>query len=130
MGRDASASSSPFKIELKPEQRQELESRARPCTAPYWQVVPAKVVLLTADGVANNEIARRLGTSPQVVCRWRERFCEPGLAALKDRARSGRPRVFGAQVATEVKTSPASCRPRQGCPCHGGAAPSWPRNLY
>jgi transposase len=97
------ASSSPFKIELTPEQRRELEGRARSYTAPYWQVVRAKVVLLAADGMANNEIAGRVGTSPQVVYRWRKRFCEHGLAALKDRPRSGRPRVFGAQVATEVK---------------------------
>ena len=77
---------SPFRIELSLEQRIELEHRARSYTAPYWQVVRAKVVLMAADGVANNEIAARLGTSAQVVHRWRKRFSEEGL----DQA--GRPR--------------------------------------
>jgi transposase len=97
------ASSSPFNIELSAEQRRELESRARSYTAPYWQVVRAKVVLLAADGMANKDIAQQVGTSPQVVHRWRKRFCQKGLGALKDRPRSGRPRVFPAQVSVEVK---------------------------
>ena len=97
------ASSSPFKIELSTEQRERLGRRARSYTAPYWQVVRAKVVLLAADGMANKAIAQLVGTSPQVVHRWRTRFCEEGMDALKDRARPGRPRVFSAQVSIEVK---------------------------
>ena len=103
------ASSSPFEIKLSPEQREELERRARSYTAPYCQVVRAKVVLLAADGAANNEIAEQVGTSPQVVHRWRKRFYEHGLEALKDRARSGRPRVFSAQVSVEAKA--LACEP-------------------
>ena len=97
------ASSSPFKIELTPAECLELERRARSYTSPYWQVVRAKVVLLAADGMANRQIAERVGTSPQVVHRWRKRFCEQGLGALKDRPRSGRPRVFSSAVSVEVK---------------------------
>ncbi len=62
---------SPLRTELTGDQRTELESRARSYTLPYWQVVRAKLVLIAADGVANNEVAVRLGTSPQVVHRWR-----------------------------------------------------------
>ena len=110
------ASSSPFEIELSPEQREELERRARSYTAPYCQVVRAKVVLLAADGAANNEIAEQVGTSPQVVHRWRKRFCEHGLEALKDRARSGRPRVFSAQVSVEVKALACELPATSGVP--------------
>ena len=95
--------SSPLRTELTADRRGELESRARSYTLPYWQVVRAKLVLMAADGVANNEIAERLGTSPQVVHRWRKRFAEEGIDGLADRDRSGRPRVFGAAVVTEVK---------------------------
>jgi transposase len=77
--------------------------RARRYTLPYWQVVRAKLVLMAAGGVAKTEIAQRLGTSPQVVHRWLERFAEEGIDGLADRGRSGRPRVFGAAVVTEVK---------------------------
>jgi transposase len=92
-----------LRTELTADRRGELESRARSYTLPYWQVVRAKLVLMAADGVANNEIAERLGTSPQVVHRWRKRFAEEGIDGLADRDRSGSPRVFGAAVVTEVK---------------------------
>lgn len=95
---------SPLRTELTGHQRVELESRARSYTLPFWQVVRAKLVLMAADGVANNEIAGRLGTSPQVVHRWRKRFAEQGIDGLADRDRSGRPRVFGAAVVTEMKS--------------------------
>lgn len=110
------ASSSPFKIALSPGQREELERRARSYTAPYWQVVRAKVVLLAADGIANKEIAEQVGTSPQVVHRWRRRFCEQGLEALKDRPRSGRPRVYSSQVAVEVKALACELPATSGVP--------------
>ena len=86
-----------MRTELTADRRGELESRARSYTLPYWQVVRAKLVLMAADGVANNEIVERLGTSPQVVHRWRKRFAEEGIDGLADRDRSGRPRVFGAR---------------------------------
>ncbi len=110
------ASSSPFKIELTAKQREELERWARSYTAPYWQVVRAKVVLLAANGMANSEVAQQVGTSPQVVHRWRKRFCEQGLEALKDRPRSGRPRVFPSQVSVEVKALACQLPATTGAP--------------
>ena len=95
--------SSPFRIELTAEQRAELERRARSYTAPFCEVQRAKLVLMAAEGKTNAEIAARLGTSPQVVHRWRRRFCELGTRGLADRQRPGRPRVYGAEVTTEVK---------------------------
>jgi transposase len=94
---------SPLRAELTADQGAELESRARSYTLPHWQVVRAKLVLMAAGGVAKTEIAQRLGTSPQVVHRWLGRFAEEGIEGLADRDRSGRPRVFGAAVVTEVK---------------------------
>ena len=96
-------STSPFQIVLTAEQRGELERRARAYTGPYHWVVRAKIVLMAADGLANNEIAARLDTSPQVVHRWRKRFFDKGLPGLEDDARSGRPRVFSPSVIVEAK---------------------------
>lgn len=97
------ASLSPFRIELSEPDRRELEKRARAYTSPYCEVVRAKIVLMAADGMGNAEIAARLDTSPQVVCRWRKRFCEKGVAGLAERRRSGRPVSFGPAVAAETK---------------------------
>ena len=54
------ASISPFRIELTEQQRRELEQRAHAYTSPYCQVIRAKIILMAAEGLANNEIAARL----------------------------------------------------------------------
>jgi transposase len=86
-----------------------LEERARAYTAPFAQVVRAKIVLLAAQGMTNVSIAERLDVDVDVVSRWRKRFCSKGLVGLADRERSGRPRVFPAEVVAEVKAM--ACEP-------------------
>jgi hypothetical protein len=56
---------SPYRIEPTEEQRAILDERARAHTAPYWEVVRARIVLLAAEGTSNKEIAARLDTTPQ-----------------------------------------------------------------
>ena len=85
---------SPFVLELTAEQRLALESRARQYTLPYRDVVRAKIVLMAAAGMGNDEIAARLDTRREVVSKWRKRFFEQGLAGLEERPRGGRPPVF------------------------------------
>ena len=68
--------------------------RAGAHTAPYWEVVRARIVLLAAEGTSNKEIAARLDTTPQTACKWRKRFYEEGSRGLEDRPRSGRPPTF------------------------------------
>jgi uncharacterized membrane protein len=85
---------SPFRIMLSVDEKQELMARARKYTLPYFQVQRAKMILLAAEGIDNDEIARRLETRREVVCQWRKRFYEKGLAGLEERPRPGRPRVF------------------------------------
>lgn len=85
---------SPYSIELTPEERFELERRARRQTATRREVFRAQIVVLAADGLRNDEIAERLGTVRTTVSRWRKRFFEDRDAGLRDRPRSGRPRTF------------------------------------
>ena len=85
---------SPFVLELTAEQRLVLESRTRQYTLPYCDVVRAKIVLMAAAGMGNDEIAARLDTRREVVSKWRKRFFEQGLAGLEERPRGGRPPVF------------------------------------
>ena len=85
---------SPYRIVLTPEERSELERRARRQTATKREVFRAQIVVLAADGLRNAEIAERLGTVRTTVSRWRKRFFEDRSAGLADRPRSGRPRTF------------------------------------
>ena len=85
---------SPYRIELSEVERQVLESMARSYTSPYWRVARARMVLLAAEGLRNDQIAARLDCGRDVVSVWRKRFFEQRLAGLEDRPRRGRPPVF------------------------------------
>lgn len=85
---------SPYVLTLSGDQRSELEARGRRYTLPYRDVVRAKIVLMAATGMDNDEIAARLDTRREVVSKWRKRFFEQGLAGLEERPRGGRPPVF------------------------------------
>ena len=85
---------SPYVVRLSADQRRELEARARRYTLPYRDVVRAKIVLMAAEGLGNDEIALRLDTRREIVSKWRKRFFEQGLAGLEEHPRGGRPPVF------------------------------------
>ncbi len=84
---------SPFHIDSGSEAMAVLEAAARKYTSPYRDVIRAKIVLYAAQGLPNDEIARRLDTPRQVVSKWRKRFFEQGLAGLEELPRQGRPAV-------------------------------------
>jgi transposase-like protein len=85
---------SPFTVELTSAERSTLESTRRRYTAPYRDVIRARIVLLAASGAENTEIARRLELPVQIVSKWRKRFFEERLAGLVERSRTGRPPAF------------------------------------
>lgn len=85
---------SPYRVDLTDEERRALEASARAYTSPYCEVIRARIVLLAADGLRNDEIAARLDTPRQVVSKWRKRFYEQRLAGLADLPRGGRPPAF------------------------------------
>ncbi len=61
------------------------------------------MVLLAADGLQNNEIARRLGQDPGKVGLWRRRYAELGLAGIiKDKTRPGRIRPISAAKRSRI----------------------------
>lgn len=86
--------SSPFSIALSADEERELRRRAAKYTLPYFEVVRARMILLAAEGLSNDDIADRLDTRREVVSMWRKRFFEERLAGLEERARPGRPRAF------------------------------------
>ena len=79
-------------IVLSELERGELGELVRSRTAAHGLVRRARIVLASAEGVANTAIARELGLSIPAVGHWRKRFLEHGLAGLYGEQRPGRPR--------------------------------------
>jgi transposase len=85
------------------EQRRVLEAWSRAPSTPQAVATRAKIVLLAADGVANNSIAAQLGVTRVSVIQWRRRFVDEGLASLgKTRPGRGRPKRVSADKIAEI----------------------------
>ena len=78
---------SPYHISLSNEERIALERKAAQYTAPYRDVVRAKIILLAATGLQNKDIAHRLSLPAQIVTKWRKRFYAERLAGLREKPR-------------------------------------------
>src|SRR5258708_16507606 len=64
------------------EQRVELVHMSRSTSLPHRTVLQARGLLWAADGVANQEIARRCRVDSDTVRRWRTRFAEKGVGGV------------------------------------------------
>jgi transposase len=85
---------SPYLITLNSGEQSALEDIANKYTSPYYKVVRAKVVLMAATGLRNDQIAERVSLPRQIVSKWRKRFFEERLEGLENLPRSGRPPSF------------------------------------
>ena len=85
---------SPFEIFLTIDEKLRLQEIARKYTSPYRDVMRAKIVLLSAEGLSNKEIGERLDLPRQIVSKWRKRFFDQRLAGLDERPRRGRTGAF------------------------------------
>ena len=64
------------------DQRLELARMAASSVLPHRRVVRAQALLWAAEGVANEEIARRCDVDSDTVRRWRTRFAEKGVEGV------------------------------------------------
>ncbi|MGC4989801.1 IS630 family transposase [Nocardia salmonicida] len=103
-------------IVLSTSERRRLEKLAYSRTAPFQQVIRARIVLEAARGYSNNEIVRRQGVVVDTVRLWRGRYADQGLAGLADRPRSGRPPRFTALQQAEVKALACQLPAETGVP--------------
>ena len=96
---------------LDAEQREQVESLANSRSLPAGLVSRAKIVLWSASGKTNLEIAQQLEMTNATVGKWRRRFLEQGIAGLHDELRPGRPRPISDErvarlVRKTLKTKP------------------------
>ena len=92
-------------IHLTQAQRRKLERLSKARSSAQRVKERSKMILLAADGLQNQLIARRLKQDPGKVGRWRQRFAQLGLPGiLKDKSRPGRiPPISAARRSRIVK---------------------------
>jgi transposase len=91
-------------LTLAPDEQTQLRSLAASRTLPHSLVARAKLVLWSAQGQSNTQIAVRLRWRNATVGKWRQRFIEHRLAGLYDELRPGRPRsIADEQIAVLLK---------------------------
>ncbi|MEI6399061.1 MAG: IS630 family transposase [Pseudomonadota bacterium] len=77
--------------------RKELERIVRSHSEPKRLVDRARIILACLTNAKQSVVAVKLGTRPNTVNKWRDRFIAHGLGGLDDAPRSGKPAQYGAQ---------------------------------
>ena len=101
-----------IRVDLTAGQRKQLEGIVRGATSPQRAIPRARVALLAADGLNNQEIAPVVGLTEKTVGDWRRRVAREGAeTVLKDRSGRGRrptvtPEVVAKVVATTTEELP------------------------
>jgi transposase len=95
------------RVMLSPEEEATINRWAHGKSFPLRLVQRAKIIRLTADGVFNHDIARKVGVSRPTVQLWRNRFLALRLDGLKkDAPRPGRlPKIGSQKIASIVNAT-------------------------
>jgi len=88
-------------IRLSTEERSILEKLVRSTKTEQRIAQRSRIVLLAAEGLGTNEIARKLDTRAATVSKWRTRFARSGIDGIYDAPRSGSPAKY--KKSTEVR---------------------------
>lgn len=96
------------------EQREQLESLAKSRSLPSGLVSRARIILLSASGKTNLQIARQLGLANATVGKWRQRFLEQDVAGLHDELRPGRPRPISDERVAQLVRKTLETKPQNG----------------
>jgi len=101
-----------YPVQLTAEQQQTLEHLIHRGSAPAQVHTRARILLLAARGLRDEDIAPAALTSRSTVQRTRQRFVTGNLAmALYERPRSGRPVTFTGDVEAQLTTLACSAPP-------------------
>ena len=98
---------------LRPEQREQLESMASSRSLPAGLVTRVRIVLLSASGKTNQQVARQLGLANATVGKWR-RFLERDVTGLHDELRPGRPRPISDERVAQLVRQTLDTKPKDG----------------
>ena len=99
---------------LSRQQREQLEGMAHSRSLPAGLVTRVRIVLLSASGKTNQQIARQLGLANATVGKWRRRFLEQDVAGLHDELRPGRPRPISDERVAQLVRKTLDTKPKDG----------------
>jgi transposase len=99
------------KVQLSEHEREKLSMIARRRKSQQQDSQRARILLLCAEGLTNQEVARRERVSAATVGKWRARFATERLDGLVDAPRSGAPRKISDQKIEEIITKTLEQRP-------------------
>jgi len=85
-------------ITLSPDEHAELTAWSRRRVSAQAHAMRARIILMSAEDMPNEEVADRLGVSSWTVWKWRKRFLESGIDGLLDAPRPGAPRTADKEV--------------------------------
>src|ERR1700720_4323664 len=99
---------------LRPEQREQLEGMASSRSLLGGLVSRAWIILLSASGKTNLQIARHMGLTNATVGKWRRRFLEQDVSGLHDELRPGRPRPISDERVAQLVRKTLDPKPKDG----------------
>jgi putative transposase len=99
---------------LNLQQREQLEGLASSRSLPAGLVTRAQIVLMSAAGSNNQEIARQLRTTKATVGKWRRRFLKQDVTGLHDELRPGRPRPISDDRVAQLVRKTLETKPKGG----------------
>ena len=89
-------------LQVRAEDRVELLRWTRASTTLKRDVERARIILLSAEGLSAAVIGDKLDVERITVYKWRTRYAEGGIEALRDRPRPGQPRKLTDAKAKEI----------------------------
>jgi putative transposase len=99
---------------LRPEQREQLAGMASSRSLPAGLVSRARIILLSASGKTNQQIARQVGLTNATVGKWRQRFLDQDVSGLHDELRPGRPRPISDERVARLVRKTLETKPKDG----------------
>jgi len=97
---------------LSEQEQMQLKSIISSRSLPSGLVARARIVLMAADGLTNNQISEKIGLSHQAVCKWRQRYLKQGISGLHDELRPGRPRTITDEIVATLIRKTLNTRPK------------------
>ena len=98
-------------LQITPQQRAELERRVHAGTTSQRDCLRARIILLRADGMRQEDVSQEVGLSTTSVNKWSQRFARHGLEGLKDQSGRGRKLSIPLEKVEQVITQAGQAPP-------------------